>query len=65
MDGTVTREQFIDNQKKYCGDNGAPFFMPDDGYCYRCRRDIIPHLKGNGSDHLVTGCPLCFYSYCE
>jgi hypothetical protein len=63
----VTRKDFIENQKKYCKENGAPFFMPEDGFCYSCRRDIIPALIGKDKDgtKLITGCPLCFRSYCD
>ena len=41
--------------------------MPNNGRCYSCNRDIIPALieKGEDGSALVTGCPLCFYSYCE
>ena len=59
----VTREEFMKNQREI----KAPDFMPHNGICYRCRRDIIPTLIANGNDGtcLVTGCPLCCYSYCE
>ncbi|HPS93894.1 MAG TPA: hypothetical protein PK600_05475 [Deltaproteobacteria bacterium] len=64
----ITRDEFIANQKKYCEENCAPFFMPSNGRCYRCNRDIIPALikaGKDGSKELVTGCPLCFRSYCD
>lgn len=59
----VTRKEFLENQKKI----EAPFFMPDDGICYRCRKDIIPSLieAGNDGTRHVTGCPLCYRSYCD
>lgn len=63
----MTREEFLANQKKHCEETGAPFFMPNDGRCYNCRRDIIPTLIERGEDgtFLVTGCPLCYRSYCD
>ena len=65
----ITREKFIENQKQYCKETGAPFFMPGDGYCWRCEKDIIPALieKGEDGTKLVTGCPLigCWRSYCD
>lgn len=63
----MTREEFLKNQKEHCRDISAPFFMPSNGICYRCRQDIIPELikKGNNGTQLVTGCPLCFRSYCD
>ncbi len=42
--------------------------MPNDGVCWSCHRQIIPRLieKGqDGSNELVTGCPLCNRSYCD
>ena len=61
------REQFIKNQEKYCKEKDAPFFMPSNGRCYKCNRDIIPKLieKGEDGSSLVTGCPLCYHSYCD
>jgi hypothetical protein len=69
----TTKEQFLENQKECFkkltkGTFGsAKMFMPDDGICYRCNRDIIPIeiKKGNNGSELVTGCPLCFMSYCD
>jgi hypothetical protein len=63
----VTRAQFLENQRGTCRRIGAPFFMPADGKCFRCKRDIIPELIANDEDGTghVTGCPLCCRSYCE
>ena len=63
----MTREEFLNNQKEYCKKAPAPFFMPENGICYRCKKDIIPALMEKGEDGtaLVTGCPLCFRSYCD
>ena len=45
----------------------AKMFMDYDGICWNCKRDIIPTEieKGNDGSELVTGCPLCFRSYCD
>jgi hypothetical protein len=61
------RANFLLKQKEHCATSSAPFFMPNDGRCYRCNRDIIPELlrKGEDGSKLVTGCPLCFRSYCD
>lgn len=63
----ITREKFLENQEKYCKEKNAPFFMSRSGVCYRCNKDIIPKLieKGEDGTSLVTGCPLCFRSYCD
>lgn len=39
--------------------------MPISGRCYKCNRDIVPELINRGEDGktLVTGCPLCYYSF--
>jgi hypothetical protein len=67
MNVPISREAFLENQEKLCADRGYPFFMPGDGICFRCRRDIVTHLIERGQDgkSLVTGCPLCLYSYCD
>ena len=63
---SVSREEFIKNQRE-CEKNGVPFFMPSDGVCYHCSGDIISYLikKGDDGKEIVTGCPICCYSYCE
>jgi len=66
----ITREAeqaFLKNQREACKANGWPFFMPYDGLCRSCGRDIIKALieKGHDGTALVTGCPLCNQSYCE
>ena len=63
----MTRQEFIENQKTLCKEKDWPFFMPSDGRCYYCRGDIITELikKGKDGTELVSGCPLCFYRYCE
>jgi len=64
----MTREEFLKNQDDYCNEKNEPFFMPKNGYCYSCRRDIVQPLidRGKtGKDELITGCPLCHRSYCD
>jgi hypothetical protein len=63
MTDEITRDEFLKNQREI----KAPFFMPGNGVCYRCRKDIISTLikNGNNGTSLVTGCPLCFWSYCD
>jgi len=42
-------------------------FMPNNGYCYYCKYDIIKHEleKGNDGSKGVTGCPNCCKSFCD
>jgi hypothetical protein len=43
------------------------YFMSNDGYCWKCRGDVIKYQieKGNDGSVGVTGCPYCHISYCE
>jgi uncharacterized OB-fold protein len=61
------RKAFLELQAKRCSDTGAPFFMPTDGICWHCGRDVVAvELEwGNDGSELVTGCRWCSYSYCE
>jgi uncharacterized protein with PIN domain len=63
----VTREEFLNNQHEFCKQNKAPFFMPSNGRCWKCKEDIIKILIERGEDgtSLVTGCPKCNRSYCD
>ena len=63
----MNREEFVENQKRCCKENDAPFFMPMSGRCYYCGSDIVIELINKGYDgtELVTGCPICYHSYCE
>lgn len=40
-------------------------FMPSDGFCYRCKRDVTKNLPTANADYDPTGCPLCGWSWCE
>ena len=63
----MNRQEFISNQEKYCDEVKVPLFMPQNGICWSCKRDIIPRLieKGEDGTSLVTGCPICNRSYCD
>lgn len=63
-------------QKKYCEENKAPHFAPEDGFCYSCGKQIYVDYNENGftshgesieyaSNELITGCPHCHRSYCD
>lgn len=60
------RNEKINAQKKLCKDKNYPHFAPPDGYCFYCKRDIYTEITTqSASEHLITGCPHCNYSYCE
>jgi len=61
------RKAFLELQAKHCSETGAPHFMPTDGICWHCGRDVVAVEleRGNNGSELVTGCRWCSYSYCE
>lgn len=62
------RKEFMERQTKaFSGWMYGDYFMPNNGYCYHCKADIITHQisKGNNGSMGVTGCHACFKSYCE
>lgn len=70
----------MDNQTKNCIEaqwdyvirHHAMFFIPDDGICFFCKKNIF-HPDGcyegislkKASNELITGCPHCFRTYCD
>lgn len=62
----------IEAQAKYCKDQQAPHFAPEDGFCWSCGNQIYADAgRSHGRDisyastELVTGCPHCHRSYCD
>ena len=49
--------------------NGWPLFMPHDGYCTYCHKDITNKIAEKymltHKWEIITGCPKCNMSYCE
>lgn len=67
---TEKRNEFIKRQKEIIQDGSfmqGSMFMPNDGYCYHCRGDVLQEEinRGNDGSKLVTGCMFCYRSYCE
>lgn len=64
-------EQAIRAQKLYCEFRMIPLFIPDDGYCYSCERNIFMDYETKGITQavagrtLITSCPHCHYSFVE
>jgi len=53
-------------QEEYCNKNHKPIFIPFDGCCFYCLRQIFEHIsKEKASSELITACPLCHRSYVE
>ena len=61
------------NQAAYCDRHGCPMFIPKNGWCHHCGRNIFePYRVRRGSEsvtlgidvetagkRLITGCPHC------
>jgi len=58
----VDRESLIERQKKLCIKINAPFFAPNNGFCWKCGKDMV---NGDWDKELITGCPHCHKSYCD
>lgn len=74
------RQKASEAQAKYCEIKGYPRFVPLDGWCWACHRNIydkVGHTMSNGENYytgitvegagsyLITGCPHCKRSYCD
>jgi len=60
-----TKEK-VELQEKYCNLKEIPMFIPSDGRCYYCKRDITKAYtqKEIGSKQ-ITGCPYCNKSFLD
>lgn len=53
-------------QKELCEKEGWPYFAPESGICWRCKKQIYEEISlEKASTELITGCPYCHWSYCE
>jgi hypothetical protein len=64
------KRKFIEKQLlvfKGQGFMDGDMFLPSDGKCYYCGKDVIDYEISNGNDgsKSVTGCHFCHKSYCE
>lgn len=56
----------IEAQQAYCKEHEYPMFMPDNGLCFRCNKDITERITAErAGKELITGCPLCHWSYVD
>ena len=60
----LTKEEFIKNQNA-----NPPVFIFRDGKCWswKCKADVIEEeiKRGNDGTRRVTGCPVCYRSFCD
>jgi len=60
-------KEFVENQKTYCTVKKVPLFIPFNGICFSCKKNIFDDEKTTKIAHTehITGCPFCNYSFCE
>ena len=58
----TARQYLIEGQKKLCDQIKAPFFAPNDGMCYFCKKDCVH--EGWLVKH-ITGCNRCMMSFTD
>ncbi len=62
-------------QEEYCKNKRVPHFAPNDGVCFRCKKDIYQQhglrgyetgisLNEANTTHVIY-CPHCNFSYCN
>lgn len=62
------RKEFMEKQTHAFTDwMEGDYFMSNDGYCWKCKKDVIKYEieKGNDGSKGVTGCHFCHISYCD
>lgn len=59
------RDILIKEQQTITENAGAPLFLPHDGFCYRCRADLLEGVRIGQQRHMITGCPQCLVSFCD
>jgi hypothetical protein len=59
-------EKKIRGQVGYCKISLVPVFIPKDGICSSCDKQIFDKITiEEALTTHITGCPFCHYSYCE
>ena len=59
------REELLAAQHAFCKARGAPMFMPGSGRCWHCGADMVDAFGDRLRTEIITGCPHCFWSYCD
>jgi len=56
----------IEAQKQLRQSNQWPEFIPGDGFCVKCGKQMFNLITRESSGmFLLTCCPYCHYSYCD
>ena len=53
-------------QEAFCKEYDRPIYVPRDGFCWRCNRNIWDRITADrATGEYITKCPFCGYSFCE
>lgn len=53
-------------QIKFCHDHHKPMFVPHNGICYSCHKNVYAGLTYDKAAYdIITGCPWCSTSFCD
>ncbi len=68
-DGAEEIETAMAAQRNLCIKQGLPLFVPHDGKCFKCHRNVFlaypdDEVKAD-PEKLVTGCPHCGQTFCD
>ena len=65
MNQTIsTTEEKLRAQIRLTKESQCPLFVPSDGICFICRKDIFNAYTVDYCRHnLITGCPFCNWSF--
>ena len=56
----------IKDQKQFCEKLGVSMFIPEDGKCWFCDKDIMDKFSETEcACKIITGCPFCNRSFVE
>jgi len=59
-------EEKIKAQAEFCKKMNYPHFAPGNGICCQCKKQIYNYIDyERAANSLITGCPICFWSYCD
>lgn len=63
---TSHQQRILDAQEDYCSLHLLPNFLPEDGLCFFCKKDLtLKFSKRDAENKHITGCPSCNKSFCD
>jgi len=62
---TMSRDEAVRRYREWAKQPNVMDFMPHDGICYKCDRDVVIGHEESFAAGSMTGCPRCGESYCD